>query len=108
MCEPVQIKWRVFFVYISRRRGCQYSQYADDLTFSTNLPWFPYQIAQDKSKNKYLALMQGFYAHVFQFLGINTNPKNNNTDWLAGSKLESIIASSGFVLNKQKTRMLLK
>jgi hypothetical protein len=59
--------------------GCTYSRYADDLTFSTNKPTFPPDIAK---------LVQG-KAHT----------------WELGDKLLDIIARTHFTVNPAKTRM---
>ncbi|MBY3225979.1 retron Ec67 family RNA-directed DNA polymerase/endonuclease [Rhizobium laguerreae] len=61
---------------IARKYRCTYSRYADDITFSTNLPEFPEQIG-----------LAGAGA------------------WIAGSSLEKAVTSSGFKLNPKKVRM---
>lgn len=62
--------------------GCSYSRYADDITFSTNKKVFPADIAE-------------------------IDPANPHK-WLAGKKLSTIIAQSGFFINNTKTRMQYK
>jgi retron-type reverse transcriptase len=59
--------------------GCDYSRYADDLTFSTNKPRFPIAIAKRKA------------------------PGSN--EWEVGKALTKIIQRSGFSINAAKTRM---
>jgi len=59
--------------------GCTYSRYADDLTFSTNKPTFPANIAR---------LVQG-QAHA----------------WELGEKPRDIITRTRFAVNPAKTRM---
>ena len=61
------------------KNGCTYSRYADDITFSTNKPIFPENIAK---------LLPG-QAHA----------------WQVGNGLEKIVSRSGFTINHQKTRM---
>lgn len=68
-------------VKLSKTHGCTYSRYADDLTFSTNKPNFPPQIA--------------------------TRLGGENT-WVPGLDLVRLVAHSGFTLNPVKTRMLYK
>ena len=62
---------------LARRHGCNYSRYADDLTFSTNERIFPSAIALS----------------------------NADHSWEAGTALSKIIEKSGFQLNPKKTRM---
>lgn len=63
---------------IAKKHGCTYTRYADDLTFSTNLPRFPTEIATcDESSHK----------------------------WMPGASICKVIASSGFLINDKKTRM---
>lgn len=59
--------------------GCQYSRYADDLTFSTNKPEFPSEIAR---------LIEG-----------ETNI------WEPGNALMKVVQKAGFEINPAKTRM---
>jgi RNA-directed DNA polymerase len=66
-------------VQLAQKTGCTYTRYADDLTFSTNLPAFPPAIA---------ALVAG-QPHT----------------WVAGNELGRIITRSGFIINPAKTRM---
>ncbi len=60
-------------------RGCTYTRYADDLTFSTDEKTFPSSIAV-------------------------RDPKHPHR-WLAGAGLTKRIAKAGFAINGQKTRM---
>lgn len=64
---------------LARNVGCNYSRYADDLTFSTSKLVFPVEIAQriDGTEHK----------------------------WQPGKELERIIVKSGFLINAGKTRM---
>ena len=62
---------------LARKHGCNYSRYADDLTFSTNERVFPAAIAS----------------------------KELDHAWAVGSELSKIIKRCGFELNPQKTRM---
>jgi RNA-directed DNA polymerase len=64
---------------LASANGCTYSRYADDITFSTNKPVFPSDIAK---------LAQGA-PH----------------EWGPGDKLTSTILQAGFAVNPQKTRM---
>jgi Reverse transcriptase (RNA-dependent DNA polymerase). len=65
--------------------GCTYSRYADDLTFSTNKPIFPNQIAV--------------------LIGADNPSEDEKHTWQAGEKLEKIIRKAGFEINQAKTRM---
>jgi RNA-directed DNA polymerase len=65
-------------VKLAQKTGCTYTRYADDLTFSTNLPNFPIELA-----------VTGAQAH----------------SWVPGNELAKIIAHSGFTINTAKTRM---
>lgn len=62
---------------LARRHGCNYSRYADDLTFSTNEKSFPTAIASSRPDHS----------------------------WVAGMSLVKIIEKSGFQINSKKTRM---
>jgi hypothetical protein len=63
---------------LANKHCCTYTRYADDLTFSTNLPSFPAEIATtDGCGNK----------------------------WLPGRSIVNVIVSSGFRINEKKTRM---
>lgn len=64
---------------LAASRGCTYTRYADDLTFSTNEKTFPSSIA----------ICDPAHPHR----------------WLAGAGLNNRIAKAGFVLNAKKTRM---
>ena len=69
----------IHIVKLAARVGCTYTRYADDLTFSTNNPKFPEQIAIRSAEHSY--------------------------SWQAGSELTHIIRKCGFSLNAKKTRM---
>jgi hypothetical protein len=60
-------------------RGCTYTRYADDLTFSTDEKTFPSSIA----------VRDPVHPH----------------QWLAGAGLKKRVAKAGFAINDQKTRM---
>lgn len=64
---------------LAKECGCDYSRYADDLTFSTNKTAFPKGIAQKLPGHTH--------------------------EWKAGSDLTKIITRSGFTINPTKTRM---
>jgi hypothetical protein len=66
-------------VSLAAKTGCTYTRYADDLTFSTNLPDFPSEIA----------VKRGVQGH----------------DWIAGNELSQIITRSGFIINAAKSRV---
>jgi RNA-directed DNA polymerase len=66
-------------VQLAHKAGCTYTRYADDLTFSTNLPSFPTSIAIRNA-----GLIHG---------------------WSTGNELSQTIAHSGFAINGAKTRM---
>lgn len=81
-CSPVisNLIGRILDVKLIRlasKFGCNYSRYADDLTFSTNKASFPKEIAY----------------------------RNNGHTWEIGNGLASAISKSGFELNPLKTRM---
>jgi retron-type reverse transcriptase len=69
----------VHLVGLAAKKGCIYSRYADDLTFSTNKPAFPSSIAA-------------------------SNPANEHS-WRPGNELARLVAKSGFEINPAKTRM---
>lgn len=73
LAHPLDIR----LAKLSAKIGITYSRYADDLTFSTNLPVFPSAIA----------------------LSIDSH------EWIIGPKLESVVTSSGFSFNPTKTRL---
>lgn len=62
---------------LAHKYNCSYSRYADDITFSSNKPFFPDQIAKH----------------------------NENTLWSHGESLERAITKHGFTINSKKTRM---
>src|SRR6266478_1555671 len=64
---------------LASAKGCMYSRYADDITFSTNKQDFPPSIAKpiDDERHK----------------------------WEAGDRLQQIVNRAGFTINPQKTRM---
>jgi retron-type reverse transcriptase len=64
---------------LAEQCGCDYSRYADDLTFSTNKARFPAAIAKRKA------------------------PRSD--EWEVGKDLQKIIQRSGFSINAIKTRM---
>jgi RNA-directed DNA polymerase len=64
---------------LAHKLGCDYSRYADDLTFSTNKPVFPSTIAYIVDEEKH--------------------------QWRAGKGLERIVKKAGFMINASKTRM---
>jgi RNA-directed DNA polymerase len=66
-------------VMLAQRTSCQYTRYADDLTFSTNNRDFPKAIAFRTS--------------------------DDSDKWVAGKSLTAIVTKSGFELNAVKTRM---
>jgi RNA-directed DNA polymerase len=83
-CSPVisNLIGHIVDIHIAKlceRVGCTYTRYADDLTFSTNKPVFPKQIAMQSAEN--------------------------NHSWLPGRELSRVIEKCGFELNPQKTRM---
>jgi hypothetical protein len=63
-------------VRLAKRSRCIYTRYADDLTFSTNLPEFPQEVG---------VLIAG--------------------NWHVGDKLGKVITASGFAVNTSKVRM---
>ncbi len=69
----------VHLVRLCAKKGCVYTRYADDLTFSTNLAEFPASIA----------VASPAAPHV----------------WLPGKELSRLVALSGFEINPAKTRM---
>ncbi|CUI05738.1 retron Ec67 family RNA-directed DNA polymerase/endonuclease [Massilia antarctica] len=69
----------VHLVGLAAKKGCVYSRYADDLTFSTSKPVFPSSIASSDPTNEHL--------------------------WLPGKELVRLVEKSGFEINPSKTRM---
>jgi retron-type reverse transcriptase len=65
--------------YLAKRYSCVYSRYADDITFSTRKPAFPSQLMKESS---------GAY--------------------VVGKRLRREIESSGFSINRKKTRIQYK
>ena len=83
-CSPIisNLIGHIVDIHVAKlceRVGCTYTRYADDLTFSTNKPMFPKQIAMQSAGNEH--------------------------SWLPGRELSRVIAKCGFVLNSRKTRM---
>jgi RNA-directed DNA polymerase len=83
-CSPVisNLIGHVLDIQLSRlafKEGCTYTRYADDLTFSTNKPQFPQNIAKSDPT----------VPHV----------------WAPGEQLANVIMHSGFAINQQKTRL---
>jgi RNA-directed DNA polymerase len=83
-CSPVisNLIGNILDIHLARlasANGCTYSRYADDLTFSTNKPNFPSEIAKPVAGQP----------HV----------------WELGDKLVQTITRSRFTVNPEKTRM---
>src|SRR5262249_27624617 len=64
---------------LARKVGCNYSRYADDLTFSTSKLVFPPEVARRVDGTEH--------------------------EWQPGEELKRMIVSSGFAINAVKTRM---
>lgn len=64
---------------LANKQGCSYSRYADDITFSTNKPVFPAEIAHKEHEDTH--------------------------HWTLGSSLSKTITKAGFNINSAKTRM---
>lgn len=73
--RPLDLK----LVDLAKRYGCNYTRFADDITFSTNKPDFPEQLAK----------LSANAAH----------------DWVLGDKLRNAIEKAGFSENPAKTRL---
>jgi hypothetical protein len=71
--------WQAICARLASVTGCAYTRYADDLTFSTNLPTIPSE----------LAVINGDQSH----------------EWLAGNALSHVVAKSGYTINTSKTRL---
>lgn len=71
----------VRLVALAGAAGCTYSRYADDLTFSTNKPTFPSEIA-------------------------NPVPSVGPHTWEPSAQLQNLIQRAGFNINVAKTRMM--
>lgn len=69
-------------VRLAKKSGCTYSRYADDVTFSTRLRYFPEAIA--------------------------TATPIGGTPWLPGPELLKEVNNAGFSINPNKTRMQVK
>jgi RNA-directed DNA polymerase len=83
-CSPVisNLVARILDIRLAKlasRYKCRYTRYADDLTFSTNLPSFP----------EVLAVQVEGPAHV----------------WTVGANLRRVIEGTGFSINDAKTRV---
>jgi RNA-directed DNA polymerase len=64
---------------LARQSGCTYSRYADDITFSTNKPQFPKNVAVQRDEDDHC--------------------------WVVGADLVKIIGRAGFKVNDKKTRL---
>jgi RNA-directed DNA polymerase len=64
---------------LASANGCTYSRYADDITFSTNKPDFPPSIARRDAGGTH--------------------------KWEVGDRLNNVVISAGFAINRTKTRM---
>ncbi len=83
-CSPVVSNFvghilDIHLVSLAQRNGCLYSRYADDLTFSTNQPRFPSNIAMEGNSGR--------------------------SNWKLGVELLHLIHLAGFQVNPNKTRM---
>lgn len=74
----------VRLLQLAKKHGCQYSRYADDITFSTRLKNFPSSLA-------FVSPIVGDEHH-----------------WLVGEPLAKTVESAGFAINPTKTRMQLQ
>lgn len=73
LAHPLDIR----LARLAAKQGLSYTRYADDLTFSTNKPNFPVEIA---------------------------SPVDSH-GWVPGPELDSIVTESGFSFNPAKTRL---
>ncbi|MCA8320093.1 retron Ec67 family RNA-directed DNA polymerase/endonuclease [Burkholderia cepacia] len=64
---------------LAKQSGCTYSRYVDDITFSTNKPQFPRNVAVQRDEDDH--------------------------EWDAGADLVRIVGRAGFRLNDRKTRL---
>ena len=69
----------IHLVRLAEKAGCNYTRYADDLTFSTNKPVFPSLIAKKID--------------------------GPGHEWELGRELRRLVKISGFEVNEKKTRM---
>ena len=69
----------VHLVRLAAKKGCTYSRYADDLTFSTSKPNFPASIAVSDNEDEH--------------------------KWNPGKELTRLVEKAGFAINPLKTRM---
>ena len=77
LCAKLDSNLRV----LSKKVGCTYTRYVDDITFSTSHPEFPPELAK-------IAIRQGVVQRV-----------------VLGKKLNDIIYENGFEVNKSKIRL---
>lgn len=75
VARPLDLK----LVDLAKRYGCNYTRFADDITFSTNKADFPEQLAKIAT-----GTMHG---------------------WVLGEKISVTVAKAGFVENPKKTRL---
>jgi RNA-directed DNA polymerase len=73
--RPLDLK----LVDLAKKYGCNYTRFADDITFSTNKSDFPEQLAK---------------------LATDTTH-----DWVLGNKIRETVEKAGFVENPKKTRL---
>ena len=69
----------IHLVKLAKQGGCHYTRYADDLTFSSNKPFFPVNIATTSASDPNL--------------------------WIPGKELSRLVGHARFSINNKKTRM---